>query len=126
MQITMWAMCVVGIIEVTANAFFIINICRGNGLELAKKFHGDFPTYATGRAWLIKIVLSISLGMLALLASYAISKAFSIKVVLSNIFSFGMLLMCITQALLYGKKYIPARISIMFGIIFVMLTVLKL
>ena len=34
--------------------------------------------------------------------------------------------MCITQALLYGKKHIPARISIVLGIVFVMLTILKL
>ena len=120
MKITMWVMLIVGIIELTANTFFLISLSRGKDLKIAKKFHGDFPMYATDKAWLVKIVSSVILGIVALLASYAI------KIILSNMFSFRMLIMCITQALLYGKKHIPARISIVLGIVFVMLTILKL
>ena len=126
MKITMWVMLIVGIIELTANTFFLISLSRGKDLKIAKKFHGDFPMYATDKAWLVKIVSSVILGIVALLASYAINKDFSIKIILSNMFSFGMLIMCITQALLYGKKHRPARISIVLGIVFVMLTILKL
>ncbi|EJN93559.1 hypothetical protein ACVRW7_03745 [Streptococcus ratti] len=126
MKLTIWVMLIVGIIELTANTFFLINLGRGKGLKIAKKFHGDFPVYATDKAWLVKIVSSVILGIIALLASYTISKDFSIKIILSNLFSFGMLIMCIVQALLYGKKHIPARISVVLGIIFVMFTILKL
>lgn len=126
MKITMWVMLIVGIIELTGNTFFLINLGREKGLKFAKKFHGDFPSYASDMAWLAKIVSSIILGIIALFASYAISKDFSIKILLSNIFSFGMLIMCITQDLLYGKKHIPARISVVLGIIFVILTIFKL
>lgn len=126
MKITMWVMFMVGIIELIANTFFIINLSRGKGLIIAKKFHGDFPTYATDKAWFIKITLSLTLGIIALLASYAISKDLSVKIVLANIFSFGMLIMGITQALLYGRQHTPARISVVLGIIFVILTTFEL
>ena len=88
MKITMWVMLIVGIIELTANTFFLISLSRGKDLKIAKKFHGDFPMYATDKAWLVKIVSSVILGIVALLASYAINKDFSIKIILSNMFSF--------------------------------------
>ena len=50
MKITMWVMLIVGIIELTANTFFLISLSRGKDLKIAKKFHGDFPMYATDKA----------------------------------------------------------------------------
>jgi len=55
MRVTMWIMFIVGLVERTA-----------------KKFHGDFPAFASNRAWINKIVVSIALCALALFAAFSI------------------------------------------------------
>ncbi len=47
MKITMWVMLIVGIIELTANTFFLIRLSRGKDLKIAKNFDGVFPMYAS-------------------------------------------------------------------------------
>ena len=121
MRITMWVMFIVGLIEMGANLFFLANMKRGKGLEVAKKFHGDFPAFASKRAWIVKIVVSIALGAIALFAALSIYKGYESKVIISGLFAGGMLLLCIVQAILYGKKHMPARISIILGLAFVAL-----
>jgi len=121
MKITMWVLFIVGFIEVGANMFFLVGITRGKGLVAAKKFHGDFPAFASNRAWMSKICVSIVLGVLALIASYFIYKDFHSSIMISSLFAGGMLLLCVTQAVLYGKKHMPARISIVLGLAFVAL-----
>ena len=121
MRVTMWVMFVVGLIEIGANLFFLVNVARGKGLESAKKFHGDFPAFASNRAWMIKIVVSIALGAIALFAAFSIYQGYEPKVIISGLFAGGMLLLCIVQAILYGKKHMPARISIILGLAFVAL-----
>ena len=121
MRITMWVLFIVGLIEMGANLFFLANVARSKGLGAAKKFHGDFPSFAGNRAWIIKIVVSIALGALALFAAFSIYQGYESKVVISGLFAGGMLLLCIIQAVLYGKKHMPARISIILGLAFVAL-----
>ena len=121
MRITMWVMFIVGLIEVGANLIFLANMKRGKGLEAAKKFHGDFPAFASNRAWIIKIVVSLALGAIALFAAFSIYKGYKSKVIISGLFAGGMLLLCIVQAILYGRKHMPARISIVLGLAFVAL-----
>jgi len=117
----MWVMFIVGLIEIGANLFFLVNVARGKGLESAKKFHGDFPAFASNRVWIIKIVVSIALGAIALFAAFSIYQGYEPKVIISGLFAGGMLLLCIVQAILYGKKHMPARISIILGLAFVAL-----
>jgi len=114
-------MFIVGLIEIGANLFFLVNVARGKGLESAKKFHGDFPAFASNRVWIIKIVVSIALGAIALFAAFSIYQGYEPKVIISGLFAGGMLLLCIVQAILYGKKHMPARISIILGLAFVAL-----
>jgi len=114
-------MFIVGLIEIGANLFFLVNVARGKGLGAAKKFHGDLPAFASNRAWIIKIVVSIALGAIALFAAFSINKGYESKVIISGVFAGGMLLLCIIQAILYGKKHMPARISIILGLAFVAL-----
>ena len=121
MRVTMWVMFIVGLIEIGANLFFLVNMARGKGLESAKKFHGDFPAFASNRAWIIKIVVSIALGAIALFAAFSIYQGYEPKVIIPGLFAGGMLLLCIIQAALYGKKHMPARISIILGLAFVAL-----
>ena len=121
MRVTMWVMFIVGLIEIGANLFFLVNVARGKGLGVAKKFHGDFPAFASNRAWIIKIVVSIALGAIALFAAFSIYQGYESKVIISGLFAGGMLLLCIIQAALYGKKHMPARISIILGLAFVAL-----
>ena len=121
MRVTMWVMFIVGLIELGANLFFSVNVVRGKGLGAAKKFHGDFPAFASNRAWIIKIVVSIALGAIALFAAFSIYQGYESKVIISGLFAGGMLLLCIVQAILYGKKHIPARISIILGLALVAL-----
>ena len=121
MRVTMWVMLIVSIIEVGANLFFLVNMARGKGLGAAKKFHGDFPSYASGRAWIIKIVVSLALGALALFAAFSIYQGYGAKVIISGLFAGGMLLMCIVEAILYGKKHKPALFSIILGLALVAL-----
>ena len=121
MRVTMWVMFIVGLIEIGANLFFLVNVARGKGLESAKKFHGDFPAFASNRVWIIKIVVSIALGAIALFAAFSIYQGYEPKVIISGLFAGGMLLLCIVQAILYGKKHMPARISIILGLAFVAL-----
>jgi len=54
MRVTMWIMFIVGLVERTA-----------------KKFHGDFPAFASNRAWINKIVVSIALCAHALFAAFS-------------------------------------------------------
>jgi VIT1/CCC1 family predicted Fe2+/Mn2+ transporter len=117
----MWVMFIVGLIEMGANLFFLANMTRGKGLKAAKKFHGDFPAFASNRAWMNKILVSIVLGVLALIAVFSIYKSYESRVIMSSVFAGGMLLLCMIQAALYGKRHIPARISIVLGIAFVVL-----
>ena len=121
MRVTMWVMFIVGLIEVVANLFFLVNMARGKGLGAAKKFHGDFPAFASNRAWIIKMVVSIALGALALFAAFSIHQDYELKIIISGLFAGGMLLLCIIQAILYGKKHMPARISILLGLAFIAL-----
>jgi len=120
-RITMWVMFIVGLVEVGANLFFLANMTSGKGLETAKKFHGDFPAFASNRAWMNKILISVVLGVLALIAAFSIYKSYNSRVIISSVFAGGMLLLCMIQAVLYGKKHIPARISIVLGFAFVVL-----
>ena len=117
----MWVMFIVGLIEMGANLFFLAHMKRGKGLEVAKKFHGDFPEFASNRAWIIKMVVSIALGALALFAAFSIHQDYELKIIISGLFAGGMLLLCIIQAILYGKKHMPARISILLGLAFIAL-----
>jgi hypothetical protein len=94
---------------------------RGKGLIAAKKFHGDFPAFASNRAWMNKILVSIVSGVLALIAAFSIYKSYESRVIMYSVFAGGILLLCMIQAALYGKRHIPARISIVLGIAFVVL-----
>lgn len=121
MRITMWVMFIVGLIEIGANLYFLVIFARGEGVAGAKKFHGDFPSFASNKAWINKILASLILGVLAIVAGFSIYKNFDSKVIISSLFAGGMLLLCSIQAALYGKKHIPARISIVLGLAFVAL-----
>lgn len=116
MKITMWVMLILGLIEVFANLLFYINIKVGKGLVYAKKFHGDFPKFASERAWINKIVVSLILGIVALISAFFIYKNYDLRIIMSNLFSIGMLILCIVQSVLYGKNHVPARLSIIVGI----------
>ncbi len=118
MRITMWVMFIVGCIEIGANSFFLANTASGKGLLTAKKFHGDFPPFASNRAWMNKIIGSMMLGVIALLVALFIYKGYSLQRIISYVFAGGMLLMCIIQAIIYGKKHVPARIGIIIGFAF--------
>lgn len=122
----MWVMLVVGLAELGANLFFLANMVRGKDLGAAKKFHGDFPTFASNRAWRNKILVSLVLGAIALVAAFSIYKGYDLKVIISSLFAGGMLLLCIVQAALYGKKHMPARISIVLGLAFVALVFFRI
>ncbi|WP_100065609.1 hypothetical protein [Miniphocaeibacter massiliensis] len=126
MKITMVVMLIVGLVEVGANSFFIIRLMSGKGLRAAKKFHGDFPAFASDKAWINKILVSIVLGFLALLAAFTIYKNYSTKIIFSGLFAGGMLVLCIVQAVLYGKKHLPARISILIGVVLIALVAFRL
>ena len=125
MRVTMWVMFIVGLIEVGANLFFLVNMARGKGLGAAKKFHGDFPAFASNRAWMNKVLVSAVLGVLALIAAFSIYKSYATSILMSSLFAGGMLLLCMIQAVLYGKKHMPARISIVIGLAFVVLVFSK-
>ena len=125
MRVTMWVMFIVGLIEVGANLFFLVNMARGKGLGAAKKFHGDFPAFASNRAWMNKVLVSAVLGVLALIAAFSIYKSYATSMLISGLFAGGMLLLCMIQAVLYGKKHMPARISIVIGLAFVVLVFSK-
>ena len=125
MRVTMWVMFIVGLIEVGANLFFLVNMARGKGLGAAKKFHGDFPAFASNRAWMNKVRVSAVLGVLALIAAFSIYKSYATSILMSSLFAGGMLLLCMIQAVLYGKKHMPARISIVIGLAFVVLVFSK-
>lgn len=125
MRITMWILFIVGLIEVGTNVFFLANVARDKGLGVAKKFHGDFPSFASNRAWIIKIVASIILGVIALFAAFSIYHSNELKVLISCIFASGMLLMCVIQAILYGKRHLPALISIILGLVFMAFVVFR-
>jgi len=118
-------MFIVGLIEVGANLFFLVNMARGKGLGAAKKFHGDFPAFASNRAWMNKVLVSAVLGVLALIAAFSIYKSYATSMLISGLFAGGMLLLCMIQAVLYGKKHMPARISIVIGLAFVVLVFSK-
>lgn len=62
MRVTMWIMFIAGLVERTA-----------------KKFHGDFPAFASNRAWINKIVVSIALCALALFAAFLFVKIMNRK-----------------------------------------------
>lgn len=119
MQITTWVLGIVGLIEVLANSLFLYNAACGKGLDAAKIFHGDFPRYVSNKAWKNKLLSSIILGMTALASAVPIYQSFGIKIILSWLFAGGMLILCITQAALYGKKHTPSLISIIFGLFLV-------
>lgn len=121
MRVTMWVMFIVGLVEMGANLFFLVNVARRKGLEVAKKFHGDFPKFASDRAWMIKIIVSMALGTIALIATFLIYKGYKWGIIISGLFAGGILLLCIVQAILYGEKHTPARISIILGLAFVTL-----
>lgn len=121
MRVTMWIMFIVGLVEMGANLFFLANMTSGKGLETAKKFHGDFPAFASNRAWINKILVSMILGALALVAAFSVYKGYALSILISGLFAGGMLLLCIIQAVLYGKRHLPARISIILGLAFVVL-----
>jgi hypothetical protein len=121
MSVTMWVMFIVGLVEIGANLIFAANMASGKGLEAAKKFHGDFPAFAGNRAWMNKILVSIILGALALIAAFSVYKGYASSVLTSGLFAGGMLLLCMIQAVLYGKRHLPARISIILGLAFVVL-----
>ena len=125
MRVTMWVMFIVGLIEVGANLFFLVNMARGKGPGAAKKFHGDFPAFASNRAWMNKVLVSAVLGVLALIAAFSIYKSYATSMLISGLFAGGMLLLCMIQAVLYGKKHMPARISIVIGLAFVVLVFSK-
>ena len=59
--------------------FFLTNKTRGRGLEAAKKFHGDFPAFASDKAWTNKILVSIAVGALALAAAFTIYQGYGKK-----------------------------------------------
>ncbi|MGL9730345.1 hypothetical protein [Enterococcus sp. DIV0756] len=72
MKITMWVFLIVGLIEVLANTFFLISRACGKGFVAAKMFHGDFPKFASEKAWMNKVIASLLLGVVALFASFLI------------------------------------------------------
>ncbi|AND79217.1 MULTISPECIES: hypothetical protein [Streptococcus] len=126
MKMTMWIMFFIGVTEMVANLFFLFNITKGKGLKAAKKFHGDFPAYATDKAWILKILVSLVLGLIAIAAAFSIYFNTNSKMLLSALFVGGLFSLCSVQAILYGKKYIPARISIVVAVTLILLVFLKL
>lgn len=126
MKITMWVMFIVGLIEMVFNLFFLINKVRNNDFTVAKKFHGDFPKFASDIAWINKIVASMILGAIALVASLLIYLDHSMQVIVSGVFVGGMLIMCIVEAVLYGKEHLPARLSLLLGFALVALVVFRI
>lgn len=125
MQITMWVLGIVGLIEVLANSLFLYNMVTGKGLRAAKKFHGDFPAYASDKAWRYKLLVSIILGIIALASALPIYLSFGRKIILSWLFAGGMLIICVIQAILYGNKHKPAIFSIIVGLILVGLVLFR-
>ncbi len=66
---------------------------------------------------------SLLLGIVALATSHLIYVGSSAQVIVAGIFAGGMLLMCIIEAVLYGRKYLPAMLSIVLGLVFVSLVI---
>jgi hypothetical protein len=122
MKILMYILFVFGVCEIISNLFFLINRIKGHGYAQAKKFHGDFPPYASDQAWLSKILVMLSMGTLAFITAYCVYKDYNIKVNLLYIFSGGMVIVGIFQALAYGRKHFPAVGSLIIGLIFLALT----
>ena len=121
MKITMWVFFIIGLIEVGANTFFLISRVRGKGFAAAKMFHGDFPKFASDKAWMNKVVASLLLGIVALVAALLIYMGNGAQLIVATIFTGGMLLMCIIEAVLYGRKHLPAMLSIALELVLVAL-----
>ena len=121
MKTTMWVFLIVGLIEVLANTFFLISWACGKGFVAAKMFHGDFPKFASDKAWINKVIASLLLGVVALFASFLIHTGNSSQQIVAGSFAGCMLLMCIIEAILYGRKHLPAKLSIFLGLVFVVL-----
>lgn len=121
MDTLMYILIVFGAFEVLSNLIHLINIGRGKGLKSAKIVHGDFPPTASNTEWMGKILSMLVLGIIALVTAHSIYKDFSTANTLLYIFTAGMLLVGIVQAVKYGKKHIPAVGSFVLSIVFVAL-----
>ena len=121
-QILAWFFLCVGLIEVTANVFFLVRLVCRKDFAPAQTFHGDFPPFASRRAWTIKVVAMLLIGMSALSASILIFLVNPTRTVSIWIVSDGMLGVGFVQAFRYGSKHPPAFGSLWVGLVFSVLT----
>lgn len=126
MVITKIVLLIFGLIEISANFFFMSNRLEHHP-DKAQKFHGDFPKFASPRAWKRKIWGSFLLGLLSISASFLLYIGYrELGLFFAYFFAGGMLILTLIQAAVYGKEHLPARISVVFALVLLLLIVFHL
>ncbi|MGT2736534.1 hypothetical protein ACVRXS_05070 [Streptococcus orisratti] len=125
MLLTIILICVLGLIEITANGFFIFRLLKYDDLRIAQKFHGDLPKIASKSVWKFKILSSFFLGIIALIGSLLLAfQQIGLGLFICHLFAIGMLLLCLFQFYHYGKDFLPSRLSPLVALLILLLVCL--
>lgn len=115
---------IIGLIETGFNLYFLVQYINGGQLKMVKKFHGDFPSDASTKAWLLKMITMLIMGILALITvGFIMNGGYAPARFMLIVFSAGMATIGLIQTIAYGRKHPPAVGSLMIGLLFMALSV---